>query len=255
MKSSEFITEVKDYQHESISIEKAVALLNEHCRESLATIHAPLWRGMRDHFGEVVTIDPTTGLRKSANTSNYYTLLIDNSPYFEGWPKRSKSLICSTWHRYASDYGRLYAIFPFDGVKIAVCHSKDIWETQVNIPELGIHTSGPDSMRRFNQYLYRIGFPQSWHGIVKAAKSEATQKSLRLNVLIALQDRIPSPDNVLPTLLAGMAPELTKFKLMSIAEFAAEPPQNKECWVGGPVVAIRKDIYEKFLDAVQQGAV
>jgi hypothetical protein len=43
-------------------------------------------------------IDPKKHDRRSANTQNYYTYIIDNSKDWEDFPKRSKSLIC---HGYA----------------------------------------------------------------------------------------------------------------------------------------------------------
>ena len=243
MKSIEFITEaqVKPYQSSNLQIDRAVALLNQHCKESLAMIRNPLWRGMDNHTTEIIMIDPTTGKRQSENTSNYYTQIMSHSPYFEGWPKRNRSLICSSGKSYAENYGTSYAIFPFDGVKIAVCPGEDMWATEVVIPELDRRFCDSRAMNNFNIYLMALGFPEQWTDMVKYAQSDKLQKKIKKSI---------PPDKVMPALFTALSPQQCGFKLMPISQFAENPPKNKECWVGGPVIAIRQDMYRKFLSAV-----
>lgn len=52
------------------------------------------------------------GYRKSANTYNYYTLLIDNDPAWSAYPPRSASVIASTNHDYARNYGSCICCCP-----------------------------------------------------------------------------------------------------------------------------------------------
>src|SRR5690606_3729722 len=59
-------------------------------------------------------------IRVSANTENTITLLVDNAVSWSNIPKRSKSLICSSNASVASGYGEVYAVFPFNGSKIAI---------------------------------------------------------------------------------------------------------------------------------------
>ena len=157
MKINEIITEfeVKPYEFKKLQLKTAVRLLNKHCSEALGLLQNPIWRGMRNHTEEILRLDPTTGERASHNTSNHYTQLIDNSPYFRGWPKRSHSLICSSNLGRASSYSygqikSVYAIFPYNGVKIAVCPGEDIWETNLSIPELN---KDFDRLRQLNNFL------------------------------------------------------------------------------------------------------
>lgn len=77
---------------------------------------------------------PNTGIidtngmnRTSANTKNYYTIWMDNHPDWAEYPKRSKSLICSTSTRTASGFGDLSIIIPADSNKIGVCSESDLW--------------------------------------------------------------------------------------------------------------------------------
>lgn len=243
MRSSDFITEtaVKSYQSEILDIDRAVELLNKHCRESLATIEHPLWRGMRNHTKPIVMIDPSTGERRSTNTTNYYTQIMSHSPYFEGWPKRNKSLICSTSIDGAGGYGCLYAIFPFDGAKIAVCPSWDIWQTRINVPGTCV-----GSITGVNGLFGSLGFPTSWESMMQYISTPILQKRLTdYNIDL-------SGEELFSRVLKSLSPEKAKFKLMSIAEFAANPPRNKECWVDSPVIAIKETLYLQFLDAVRQ---
>ncbi|HET8688269.1 MAG TPA: hypothetical protein VFM18_16755 [Methanosarcina sp.] len=252
MKSSEFITEaeVKPYEYKNLEVKKAVKLLNQYCTESLALIHNPIWRGMRNHDKSIVFIDTPTGSRESQNTSNYYTVLIDNSPYFKGWPKRSKSLICSSGSSYASGYSwgsGLYAIFPFDGAKIAVCPKRDMWETNLKIPELKKNFTGTvANMDQFNRWLEDIGFGESYQNMVKF-----TQTPRFANFMKRHYPKIP-PQNFLPILQKALSPQMAGFKLYSIQEYAAAAPKNQELWIGDKVIALRRDMYNAFLDAYEK---
>ena len=263
MKSTEFIieAEVKPYNSSVLDVDAAVAMLNAHCSQAISMIEHPLWRGMRNHSEEIVTIAPSTGRRESQNTSNHYTALMDNSPYFKGWPKRSKSLICSSLKKYADAFkrdGTLYAIFPYDDVKIAVCPKRDMWMTPVKMPGLGIEFNTNKSwqdLSDFTNFLRNLGFPESYEGMKSAVHSEAVAKGLDIihNSLPAEETKIvPTVDDILPYVQKALSPQATGMKLMSIQEFSIAKPQDNECWVSGPIVAIREDMYEKFLDAVHK---
>lgn len=90
-----------------------------------------IYRGM-DFKGDMYVIDPKKGTRKSANTPNYYTWIIDHDKKWKDYPKRSKSIICSTSERKVEAYGDKYIVFPYDGSKIGVCPEDDIWDSFKN---------------------------------------------------------------------------------------------------------------------------
>lgn len=77
----------------------------------------------------VLITDPKRVIRKSANTTNQYTLLFSNLPSWAEYPKRNRSIIATTSLRHASSYGNAYLVLPFDGAKIGVCSSLDMWDT------------------------------------------------------------------------------------------------------------------------------
>lgn len=67
------------------------------------------------------------GTRKSANTDNYYTLLVDHDPAWSDYPPRSASVICSnqTWN--AKSYGDVYVVLPEGDPIVGVCAKQDFW--------------------------------------------------------------------------------------------------------------------------------
>ena len=72
-------------------------------------------------------INPKRFERKSANTSNHYTLLIDNLPEWKQYPKRSRSVICSVDVPQSPGSENVYYVFPVKGSKVGVCPRGDIW--------------------------------------------------------------------------------------------------------------------------------
>jgi hypothetical protein len=244
---------VKPYEFENLGVKRAVTLLNQHCKESLSLIHNPIWRGMKNHNESILTIDPTTGERRSNNTSNYYTTLLDYSPYMKGWPLRSKSLICSTSHGYAINYGQQrYTIFPYDGVKIAVCPKQDIWETPIVLPEFGRRFAGGRGLSDFNEWLcYDLGFTWSdWKGMQAEVLTPAFQKRINADLHPNFKGKVTGPQFI-DIIQRAFRPEQTGFELMTIAEFAQKNPSNKEVWIGGPVVAIKYSMYKQFVQAIK----
>lgn len=96
----------------------------------------PIYRGMAisKYPGEIFIIDPKRYTRKSAYTRNYYTLIIDYLDSWKKFPKRSKSLICSTVKSDSSSYGQLYRVIPLNrNSKWGVCSEHDFWWSFPNI--------------------------------------------------------------------------------------------------------------------------
>jgi hypothetical protein len=110
----------------------------------------PIYRGLHDET-TFLFLNPTTIDRRSANTNNYYTYLFDNSPYRDNFPKRSKSLICSS--NYSTAYGyssrRPHRIIPFDGAKIASVNRSDFWNGFIKLSRFG-------DLEDFNKSLKRV---------------------------------------------------------------------------------------------------
>lgn len=118
------------YKTKRLSDTEILKVFNENC--SNMKFDRPLWRGMRGD-SEGYILQGEKGARKSINTSNHYTIIIDHFIKENGkpdWPLRSKSVICASYKNqdHASSFGsELYAIFPFDDVTCGVTPEDDIW--------------------------------------------------------------------------------------------------------------------------------
>jgi len=141
MRYKQFLNESRS---NSISEEKAIKLIKSNCKDALKGIiniernlvykdrGTIIYRGVYNN-NDFLYINPKQGsLRKSANTSNYYTLLMDNNSEWKNYPKRSQSIICSTSGSIASTYGVLFIVLPYDNGKIGVCPSDDLWSSFSN---------------------------------------------------------------------------------------------------------------------------
>lgn len=104
-----------------------------HLIEPIARGNSTLYRGMKS-VGPFGFGDGNKLNRQSKNTENYYTLIIDNDPTWEEYPKRSNSFICSTYELYSSSFGVPYIVIPLEGQEMGVCPAMDFWESFVNFP-------------------------------------------------------------------------------------------------------------------------
>lgn len=125
-------------RRQPISKQEAINIIKSNCKEFLVDKKTKIFRGVdSDEDPDFVLVKPSEGLlRRSANTSNHYTLIIDNSERWSHFPKRSKSIICTTSPGHAHDYGHAYCVIPFDNANIGICPENDIWTSFV---ESGIH--------------------------------------------------------------------------------------------------------------------
>ncbi len=132
----------------------------------------------------IFIIDPKEYERKSANTDNYYTYLIDNSKEWKYYPKRSKSLICSTVD--SKFYGYEYIVIPLEpNSNWGVCESEDFWG--------GFSKSNIFSIRYLNQFLDLLKFD-----LLKDYDNRQDNKENFFNFLEILEKKItPFDDNMI----------------------------------------------------------
>jgi len=240
MKIKELLeAEVKPYTKEEIAKEKAISILEKSIFFE-NNKSRPLWRGTRSNLAEVILIDPSDGIRKSENTDNYYTLLMDNSPYYQGWPKRSKSLICTTNPFTATYYeGRIYALIPLNGSKIGVCPEEDIWKTSVEI----LNSESLVTFGQISLMMYNLGFSdKSYQSLLHWS---TTNKFIR-----RLDERFPEHNlgnkNFIEYMHEQMSPEKTGMKLETAESMDVTNYPDNECWTDGKCLLVRKDIYKQL---------
>jgi hypothetical protein len=161
---------LEEVQYDEMDLDAAIKIINTKCKDAFWMIHSntPFYRGdpnvpeSVDDMGFAIA-DPSKTERKSANTTNHYTVILDNIHSMREYPKRSKSFICTTSRLKARDFakqGNPYVIIPFDKVDIGVVNSSDLWDTEIEIFESRLRP-----IDRFNKLWYHMGLPadnDSW---------------------------------------------------------------------------------------------
>jgi hypothetical protein len=135
MRLKQYITEGRSKE---IKEDEVIDLIKKNCKQALNKYKKGIviYRGVEMDVSYTF-VDPKSGKpRRSANTSNYYTLINDNSPLWKQYPKRSESLICTTNKFTPEGYGTSYIVLPYDNAKIGVCSESDYWDSFPNLSRL-----------------------------------------------------------------------------------------------------------------------
>jgi len=219
---------------ESLSEDKAIDLIKTHCKNNFKRLFKSdtsikIYRGIKNFGEDFGYIDTNKGEpRVSANTYNYMTLFMDKLPSWRGWPKRSKSVICTTSNRYAGNYGNLYYVIPYDNTKIGICPEDDVWNS--------FYVLSPIDVDMFNYRLNASfmknniqGSSKNWNKLKKSL-SELERYPLD-DTLYKFLETKPFIDNFNKLL----DPKLNNFK-MGIEKIQS----NKEIWIQGECIFITK---------------
>lgn len=141
MEAFGYTEHIRKTRSSSITKDEVINILKTNCKEFLKNPISKVYRGLGDNDSDYLLVKPSEHNRRSANTKNIYTLFIDNSYRWKGYPKRSKSIICTTNESTASDYGFHFVVVPFDGAKFGVCPSHDIWFSFSEINDMGFNSN------------------------------------------------------------------------------------------------------------------
>lgn len=121
-----------------LDLESAISVAKKNCKVFINANVTYIYRGMSS-IGDFGLSTPASFTRKSRHTENYYTLMLDNFKSWAAYPKRAKSLICSTSKGKASVYGEeLYLVIPFDTANIGLCSENDIWDSFPVVEKLNL---------------------------------------------------------------------------------------------------------------------
>lgn len=115
--------------HETKTISLSPEIIDKIKKDcAIALSSNPIYRGIEDEdYIDVLYGKNPNKPRKSAYTSNYYTIMMDELPSWRNFPKRSLSWICSGSRNKAGVYGRIYRVLPVGNPKIVVGSDDDIW--------------------------------------------------------------------------------------------------------------------------------
>lgn len=236
-------------QFQPLQVEEAIKILNEHCKDALWMLkeNKPFFRGMngaeaatRNGFATVdTTVDTTATERKSDNTENYYTVILDNNPNCVGFPKRSRSFICSTSSYGASHYGDdSFIIIPFDNVPIGSINRDDMWHTYIRI-----FGEPPLNIDRINSYFAGMQLKPTLAGLKDFdTKLKSGDKKTRDQFASEFEKAPKFFDNFLEEIWRAYSPKSTRFTLHT-TKTLPHKRYEREVWVGGKVMIITHDLW------------
>ena len=239
-----------------LEMDEAKALLKRFCKQALYgyTKGNMLYRGVMGNTDNYM-LYKSAGMRRSKNTSNYYTLFISNAGTWKGYPRRDKSFICSSSFSYATSFGTVYAVFPYDGAKIGVAPARDFWGSF----KKSMNTS--KDMDDWNDSFERIISLGGWKmsdsslsvvlSFMKKFDTKYRAGDINLESLeMALDSRgYHSMDvdwffskykgDFLDVVAKTLDPKKNGFQLMKVGD---NYPDGVECWTDSPCIFVRKEL-------------
>ena len=265
----EFLSEApvgKKPDIKSLNVKKAIALLNEHCKDALWMLHdnKPIFRGDYSLRGACykngfATVDPSKTVRQSENTSNYYTEIFDHHPEMIDFPKRSRSYIAAAGrdgYDISYSYGEVNVLIPYDGVKIGCVNKRDIWDVRLSF---GKGDKGRQLDLLNDDFLDPIvvAVGNVWNALVRFDKSPKEERIERVieelydygHNRAELKRFIDSlKSNFLQTIFKLYSLENTKFTLKTTKDLKGT---SGEVWIGGPCMVISMEMWRQLRDAAK----
>ena len=270
MKFKEFLAEAKPKIIEIKDNKKLAEMLMENVNHEFLKTWANndkkinyLFRGSSTTYKRTIvrtSINEKTP-RKSANTSNEFTLLQSNLlPSWKDWPKRNQSFVCTNDFNRATDYswgGAVYMVFPFNDPDIAICPAKDIWFSFKSLNHSDIDEFN-DWLNQIRSYLYdeeklKISDMDTINDLKEFIKcynenlpliEKFLNKKLTYQGIIDLKNAIGLPSlkskDLLKTLNDVFDPNKNEFKKVKFSEFWKQKKLNTnpghECWFSGTAI-------------------
>jgi len=175
MKYKEFLIENNDSYKTNLSLEDAIKLIKENC-----DVTNFLYRGYKSSQ-KYLHIDSNKSERKSANTSNHYTVLIDT--FLEDkFPLRSKSIICTNDIEKAKGYGYVYVVLPYKNAKVASVGDPDIWDKEVKIGTMNL------PIYTYNHIFESLGISSESYKLFMKGLKEVVYKMRKTLIELAESD-------------------------------------------------------------------
>lgn len=252
MRFKQFLeAKVSAYSSEDKDIDELAQLIKKHCDDARKN-PVKIYRGTASTLKSGL-YHPGTGERKSQNTSNYYTKLLDTNPRNKEFPLRSKSFIASTDSdragRYGADRrgGTTLTIFPYDDTEIGVANKEDFWDTEMKFTNGIDHNAWIVDMNIFwRELLEDESFVPSLDELMKFLRDspiETIFKKLRDEHMVNIND---NPMKAVKSFIDQL-PEVYSYDHLGCT---VETPHNldakrSEVWISGPCIAVNQHDIEK----------
>ena len=254
----QFIEE--DFKRDTTKLEVAAKYFKENGSKFLWMLeeYKFIYRGDTSHYvipGSADIIDVMGTARVSANTSNHYTIIFDNHPEMKDFPKRSKSLICSTSFSKASDYSESYSdpfiVLPTNDSTVGFTGEQDIWNKYITFA--GVTMSLPSTNDMFEYLGIKDRSIQDFYDFQEKLRDLASTESLQLHKMLSHNKVIEGSalyksivNNFVDMVFEAFSPKNTGFYSKNSSSFSVADMDDQELWVDGHVILLRKDDIHKF---------
>ena len=276
MRLEQYIKEDSNYENEgrsvSLDLPKASAVFHKSCKEAYENPHR-IVRGVSSaQRSDFLFVEPKKFTRVSRNTFNFYTLLMDNSPKWKEYPKRSQSIICSSYDNYNGDFhysmsfGRTFIVFPFNGANIGVCSSTDIWGSfaKSGLGELadinycieglarsvGLQKSLRQAETNYDKLMKLLRDIDEKRFDIDEKRFDIdinNEKLKNWNIFVKkgyLEDKDLTLMDIIEKLLD---PNVNGFKHQKISQFNPASTEDVEVWTDAPSLLINANRYERLI--------
>jgi hypothetical protein len=216
----------------------------------------PFYRGMRGGLG-VSFVDLTKTTRKSENTSNWYTEIFDNHFEMEDFPKRSKSLICTTDSDYAHGFGgQVYIVLPVKNAKIGEVLDEDMWEKTIDL------FGNEEGINEMNKHLANIIFLglktkdcsfrllQKFDRMIKDEDGEVFHRIQNSDEYSGLLDSDEFVNEFLETILKAYSPHILGLQASTPATYTPYY-MEQEVWFDTGAIIVPQDEWEKMRNVLE----
>jgi len=204
-----------------------------------------IYRGFKADLPPLGIIDTSGFNRESANTFNYYTLWIDNHEQWKKFPKRNKSLICTTSEDSATGYGKLCVIIPSDDSHLGMCPMDDIWYS--------IETSGLQ-LNEIVEEIYHLiarnegeevaqACQRDYDALVLSLKRITRENINKMGSAAFIRDftwlmKAHEYENMYEVMEHIMDPLRSDFKEMKSGSYSMYRNVNRELWIQGECAVV-----------------
>lgn len=204
-----------------------------------------IYRGVSRTFPPLGIIDTDDFDRVSANTRNYYTLWIDNHEQWKKFPKRSKSLICTTSEDAAVGYGNLCVVIPSDDSHLGLCPMDDIWYS--------IETRGLQ-LNEIVEEIYHLitsnegeevaeACQKDYSKLISSLKKITLENINKMRSFAFIRDflwlmKAHEYENMYEVMEYIMDPLRSDFKQMKSGSYSMHRNTNREIWIQGECAVI-----------------
>jgi len=229
---------------------EAIRLVKENCNIAVESYHnhkSRIYRGVNNPES-FLYVDPKKGKpRKSANTYNYYTLIMDNMKEWKKYPKRSESLICSTSKRQFG-YGFHFVVLPYNGAKIGVASKRDLW---ISFDNINTH-----DLSQFNNnigtIMREVNVPISDKSYLDILNSFGTFDMFMKDNPDKIKQLIDGgilwlygyKGDLLKHIQKLFDPSKNDFELKKIGD---KLPENREVWTDSKCIMISERVFDDFM--------